>query len=180
MPRQAVAGNHGVGVLAKPLVAVSWSGGKDSALALLAVRADLGRRLCALITTVTETYSRISMHGVPRELLALQAQEIGLPLVEVMIPPACPNELYEARMQAAFASQALRDIGEVVFGDLFPRGRTRLSRKPSGRRWQAGSFPPLGSRHLSTRSWVHPGRLSGNDRLRRSCPARPLLRRAEL
>jgi uncharacterized protein (TIGR00290 family) len=119
MRRQAVAGNHGVVVLAKPLVAVSWSGGKDSALALLAVRGDLGRRLCALITTVTETYSRISMHGVRRELLALQAQEIGLPLVEVMIPPACPNELYEARMQAAFASEALRDVGEVVFGDLF-------------------------------------------------------------
>ena len=84
-------------------VALSWSGGKDSALALLALRANFGRNPCALITTVTETYNRISMHGVRRELLALQAQELGLPLIEVSIPLACPNETYDARMHEAFA-----------------------------------------------------------------------------
>jgi uncharacterized protein (TIGR00290 family) len=101
------------------LLALSWSGGKDSALALLALRTELGRDPCALITTVTETYDRISMHGVRRELLALQAQELGLPLVEVSIPLACPNEAYDARMQEAFASERLRQVAEVAFGDLF-------------------------------------------------------------
>ena len=100
-------------------LALSWSGGKDSALALLALRAKLGRNPCALITTVTETYNRISMHGVRRELLALQAQELGLPLVEVSIPLACPNEVYDARMHEAFASERLRQVAEVAFGDLF-------------------------------------------------------------
>jgi diphthamide synthase (EF-2-diphthine--ammonia ligase) len=77
-------------------LALSWSGGKDSALALLALHAEFGRDPGVLITTVTDVYNRISMHGVRRELLALQAQELGIPLVEVLIPPACPNEVYDS------------------------------------------------------------------------------------
>jgi uncharacterized protein (TIGR00290 family) len=100
-------------------LALSWSGGKDSALALLALRAEFGRNPSALITTVTETYNRISMHGVRRELLALQAQELGLPLIEVSIPLACSNETYDAHMQGAFASERLGQVTEVAFGDLF-------------------------------------------------------------
>jgi uncharacterized protein (TIGR00290 family) len=100
-------------------LALSWSGGKDSALALRALRAEFGRNPCALITTVTETYNRISMHGVRRELLALQAHELGLPLIEVSIPPACPNETYDARMHEAFASERLGQVTEIAFGDLF-------------------------------------------------------------
>jgi uncharacterized protein (TIGR00290 family) len=101
-----------------PLIALSWSGGKDSALALFALRA-VRREPCALITTVTDAYHRVSMHGVRRELLAVQARELGLPLVEITIPRACPNELYEARLHEAFASEALNDVAEVAFGDLF-------------------------------------------------------------
>ena len=104
---------------ADPSLALSWSGGKDSALALLALRSELGRNPSALITTVTETYERISMHGVRRELLAIQAQELGLPLIEVSIPLACVNETYDARMHAAFASERLDQVSEVAFGDLF-------------------------------------------------------------
>jgi uncharacterized protein (TIGR00290 family) len=104
---------------AETSLALSWSGGKDSALALLALRSEVGRDPCALITTVTDAYNRISMHGVRRELLALQAQELGLPLVEVLIPVSCPNEVYDARMHGAFASPRLRSVAEVAFGDLF-------------------------------------------------------------
>lgn len=100
-------------------LALSWSGGKDSALALLALRAEFGRNPGALITTVTDPYKRISMHGVRRELLALQAHELRIPLVEVLIPLACPNEVYDSRMQEAFASERLRAVAEVAFGDLF-------------------------------------------------------------
>jgi len=98
--------------------ALSWSGGKDSALALWTLRRQ---RLEpeALITTVTETYDRISMHGVRRELLARQAEALGRPLVEVVIPPACVNEIYEARMAEAFAAAPLSGVDAVAFGDLF-------------------------------------------------------------
>jgi uncharacterized protein (TIGR00290 family) len=98
--------------------ALSWSGGKDSALTLWALRGE-GVEPEALITTVTDEYDRISMHGVRRELLASQSGALGIPLVEVRIPPACVNEVYEARMAEAFASPPLSDVQAVAFGDLF-------------------------------------------------------------
>ena len=99
-------------------LALSWSGGKDSALALWTLRRWL-LEPDALITTVTENYERISMHGVRRELLARQAELLGVPLVEVSIPPGCDNETYEARMDAAFAAAPLSAVQAVAFGDLF-------------------------------------------------------------
>ena len=98
--------------------ALSWSGGKDSALTLWALRRE-GVEPAALITTVTDAYDRISMHGVRRELLARQAAATGVPLVEVCIPPACVNEVYETRMAEAFASPPLSAVEAVAFGDLF-------------------------------------------------------------
>jgi uncharacterized protein (TIGR00290 family) len=98
--------------------ALSWSGGKDSALALWMLRREQ-REPEALITTVTESYERVSMHGVRRELLARQAEALGLPLIEIVIPPACVNEVYEARMAEAFAVAPLSAVEAVAFGDLF-------------------------------------------------------------
>jgi uncharacterized protein (TIGR00290 family) len=102
----------------QPSFALSWSGGKDSALVLWTLRrARLTPK--ALITTVTESYERISMHGVRRELLARQAEALRIPLVEVIIPPACVNDVYEARMAEAFAAAPLSGVEAVAFGDLF-------------------------------------------------------------
>ena len=98
--------------------ALSWSGGKDSALTLWTLRRQ-GMEPEALITTVTDEYDRISIHGVRRELLAMQADAIGAPLVEVRIPPACVNDVYEARMAQAFAYPPLSEVEAVAFGDLF-------------------------------------------------------------
>jgi uncharacterized protein (TIGR00290 family) len=103
---------------AGPVFALSWSGGKDSALALWTLRREqLEPR--ALITTVTAGYERISMHGVRRELVARQAEALGIPLVEIVIPPTCVNEVYEARMAEAFAAAPLSGVEAVAFGDLF-------------------------------------------------------------
>lgn len=100
-------------------LALSWSGGKDSALALWTLRSELGAWPDALITTVTEDYERISIHGVRRELLASQAAALDVPLVEVRIPPACVNEVYEQRMADAFAAPPLSAVQTVAFGDLY-------------------------------------------------------------
>jgi uncharacterized protein (TIGR00290 family) len=100
-------------------VVLGWSGGKDSALALRALRETAGIKVRGLLTTVTESFDRVSMHGVRRELLARQATAAGLPLVEVAIPPECPNEVYEARMARALETPPLDAIGEIAFGDLF-------------------------------------------------------------
>jgi uncharacterized protein (TIGR00290 family) len=99
-------------------VVLSWSGGKDSALALWTIREE-GIPPAALLTTINEDYGRISIHGVRRELLHAQAKAVGLPLVEVGIPTECSNELYEERMAAALDSPALADADTFAFADLF-------------------------------------------------------------
>src|ERR1700694_4702681 len=96
-----------------------WSGGKDSAMALHALRAAGDFRITALLTTITEEYDRISMHGVRRALLERQAESLGLPLHPVLIPPQCINATYEARMKEALAQHLARGVQRVAFGDIF-------------------------------------------------------------
>jgi uncharacterized protein (TIGR00290 family) len=96
-----------------------WSGGKDSAMALHALFQQKQFQVVALLTTVTETYDRIAMHGVRRELLKQQAKSIGLPLHEVFIPPQCVNPIYEARMEEALRLFYNQGIRKVAFGDIF-------------------------------------------------------------
>jgi uncharacterized protein (TIGR00290 family) len=96
-----------------------WSGGKDSAMALHALRERGACRVTALLTTITETYDRISMHGVRRELLERQAESLGLPLHSVRIPPHCINATYEARMKAALEEHFALGVRSVAFGDIF-------------------------------------------------------------
>ncbi|HEY8039943.1 MAG TPA: hypothetical protein VIF15_09130 [Polyangiaceae bacterium] len=98
---------------------MSWSSGKDSAFALQAARATPDLDVVALLTTVTEAYARVSMHGVRKELLRAQALSVGLPLVEVRIPSPCPDAIYEARMGEALALATDDGVDTVVFGDLF-------------------------------------------------------------
>ena len=96
-----------------------WSGGKDSAMALHALQSAGESRVTALLTTVTEEYDRISMHGVRRVLLERQAASIGLPLHAVLIPPQCVNTTYETRMKEALNQHLARGVQRVAFGDIF-------------------------------------------------------------
>jgi len=100
---------------------LAWSGGKDSSLALAALRADPTIEVVALLTTVTGDYDRISMHGVRRSILHAQVSALGLPLVEATIPAAATNDLYEDAFAAAM--EILRrqrpDVSQLAFGDLF-------------------------------------------------------------
>jgi uncharacterized protein (TIGR00290 family) len=100
-------------------LALSWSGGKDSALALRALREELEIEPIALLTTLTEDYDRVSMHAVRRELLRAQARATGIDLVEIEIPAACVNETYEERMAQALARPPLDRAGTIAFADLF-------------------------------------------------------------
>ena len=100
------------------MIALSWSGGKDSALALRALRDEQAEPV-ALITTFTEDYDRISMHAVRLELARGQAEAAGVPLVEVGIPAACPNDVYEELMARALETPPLEGVGAVAFADLF-------------------------------------------------------------
>jgi uncharacterized protein (TIGR00290 family) len=98
---------------------MSWSSGKDSALALHQVRTEGKLDVVGLLTTVNSEADRVAMHGVRRTLLEAQAASLGLPLHVVELPWPCPNEVYEARMTEAL--QQARGVGveAMVFGDLF-------------------------------------------------------------
>lgn len=96
---------------------ICWSGGKDSALALWKARAQF--EVVGLVTTVTEEFQRISMHGVRRALLEQQAAALGLPLQIVPIPWPSTNECYEERMRAAFSTLEEQGVEKVICGDIF-------------------------------------------------------------
>jgi uncharacterized protein (TIGR00290 family) len=98
---------------------VSWSGGKDSALALHALLRDRTVDVRGLLTTVTDGYDRVSMHGVRSELVGAQADVLGLALHAVRIPPACSNAEYERATTAALTALLNEGIGAIAFGDLF-------------------------------------------------------------
>ncbi|HSY34054.1 MAG TPA: ATP-binding protein [Verrucomicrobiae bacterium] len=118
-----------------------WSGGKDSAMALHALVQDPRVRVVALLTTVTEGYDRVSMHGVRRELLQRQAESIGLPLHEVFIPPQCINSIYEARMEAALRTHFENGIRKVAFGDIFLQDLRAYREKNLARIGMTALFP---------------------------------------
>lgn len=103
-----------------PLV-FAWSGGKDSAMALHSLLQNPDFEVTALLSTVTEGFERISMHGVRTELLRLQVESIGLPLTEVRIPPQCSNSVYESRMAEASLRFRDRGVRHIAFGDIFLR-----------------------------------------------------------
>lgn len=101
---------------------LSWSGGKDSALALQEIIRARRYSVKALLTTVTEEFDRISMHGVRRTLLSAQASSLGLPVEEVWIPKNSSNEVYEARMRELLTRYKDRGVEQVAFGDIFLQG----------------------------------------------------------
>jgi uncharacterized protein (TIGR00290 family) len=103
----------------RPKALISWSSGKDSAFALHEVRRAGEFDVVGALTTVTETFGRVSIHGVRQEILLAQLEAAGLPPRIVPIPYPCPNEIYEARMGEAVASAVREGVTHIIFGDLF-------------------------------------------------------------
>ncbi len=98
---------------------MSWSSGKDSAWALETLRRDPGWEIAGLLTTVTEDYGRVSMHGVREAVLDLQAAAAGVPCRKVRIGAGCINADYERAMGEAIRRATADGVTHIVFGDLF-------------------------------------------------------------
>jgi uncharacterized protein (TIGR00290 family) len=118
-----------------------WSGGKDSAMALHTLLQEKQFRIAALLTTVTEGYDRIAMHGVRRELLHRQAESLHLPLHEVSIQPQCVNSIYEARMEQALRLFYDQGVRKVAFGDIFLEDLRAYREKNLARIGMTALFP---------------------------------------
>src|SRR3954469_11873457 len=102
-------------------ILLSWSGGKDRALALHTLRQNPRYKVIGLLTSVTKGYDRISIHGVRRSLLEAQAESVGLDLQIMELEQQSSNERYEAAFLAGLRDARLRHPGamHIAFGDLF-------------------------------------------------------------
>ena len=100
-------------------VIVSWSGGKDSALALYEILKTGNYEVLELLTTVTKDYDRVSIHGVRRVLLEQQANALGFPLEKMLISKGTSDAEYESILLKALNRRMTNGVFSVVFGDLF-------------------------------------------------------------
>ena len=100
-------------------VIYSWSGGKDSAMALYELQKSGVYEVITLLTVVTKDYGRISMHGVREELLDMQARSLGLPLEKIYITKDSGNKEYETRMREALTHYKNLGVEAAAFGDIF-------------------------------------------------------------
>jgi len=122
-------------------VILSWSGGKDSALALEELRGDQHYLIMALLTTVTEGYDRVSMHGIRVSLIRRQAEAIGIPLETVLIPQSASNDEYESRMRKILTRAQADGVTAVAFGDVFLEDVRRYREEKLAQVGMKGLFP---------------------------------------
>jgi uncharacterized protein (TIGR00290 family) len=98
--------------MSKPRAAISWSGGKDSCAALARVRSSFD--VVAMVTMFDEEAARSRSHGLRPEILAAQADRLGLH----QIVGRCTWDTYDAQFSNALGTLAGDGITHVVFGDI--------------------------------------------------------------
>ncbi len=128
-------------IRAKQNAYMAWSSGKDAAWALHEARKDSGLNIVGLLTTVTQAFDRVSMHGVRRALLEEQAASVGLPLHVVEIPAPCSNEIYETLMSKAMERARAEQVDTIVFGDIFLAGIRAYRERQLSRAGMTARFP---------------------------------------
>src|SRR5262245_29245737 len=92
---------------------VSWSGGKDSCLAMWRAK-QAGADIKLLITAMDESGSRSRSHGVPPKLLQAQAAALGMPMVFYHTS----WRTYEDKFVAMLARARKDGMAQAIFGDI--------------------------------------------------------------
>jgi uncharacterized protein (TIGR00290 family) len=103
----------------KEPILLSWSGGKDAAVALYELQRSASYEVTALLTTVAEKDDRVPMHGVRRSLVQAQAAALGLPLHAIYLPTSSSDDQYAELMKQALLHHAHNGVSGVAFGDIF-------------------------------------------------------------
>lgn len=140
--------------MATPIL-VSWSGGKDSALALYQMLQDARWHVAGLLCTFSQPYDRITMHGVRRTLLEQQVAALGLAsMVPIFLPPNASNEVYEAAWAKVLHPFIQQGIRQVAFGDIFLEEIRAYRERQLAKLGMTPVFPIwTGSRHPAD-SWA--------------------------
>ncbi|GIV26855.1 MAG: hypothetical protein KatS3mg027_0669 [Bacteroidia bacterium] len=98
---------------------VSFSGGKDSTLALHYALRELNYTVEFLFVTINKTYQRVNMHGIPKELITRQGLSIGIHTRKLYLPDNVSMDMYSKMMDAEMKLMKQRGIETVIFGDIF-------------------------------------------------------------
>jgi len=133
-------------MISRPRAVVSWSSGKDSALALHEVQRAGDVEIVGIVTTVTSAFARVSMHGVRESLLDRQTDALGLRGWKVPIPWPCPNDVYEREMARVLGEVQKLGVSAVVFGDLFLEDIRRYREARLAEVGMRGIYPLWGRR----------------------------------
>ncbi len=120
---------------------MNWSGGKDSALSLYHALKDPNLSVETLLTSVNDSFKRISMHGVREELLQQQAQNIGKPLVTLRLPETVSMEEYQQRMAETLNPLLEQGITHSIFGDIFLEDLRKHREERLAQQGITGVFP---------------------------------------
>ena len=120
---------------------VAWSSGKDSAWALHEARRSGNFEMVGALTTVTDAFGRVSMHGIREELLRAQLEAAGLPAFVLYIPFPCPNEVYEQKMSAAL--EDARAFGSGLEAHLSTVDLKKLPGSFAGRKFDGSLLASL-------------------------------------
>lgn len=95
----------------------NWSGGKDSALALLKTLEEQEFEVVSLLTTIQADTQTSSIHSIPLELLQKQAKSIGIPLYIVALSKDTKTD--EQGMLEAVHYFKEKGVSHFIFGDIF-------------------------------------------------------------
>ena len=125
-------------------VLFSWSGGKDSAISLYEIQKGKKYEILSLLTTITEDYNRVSLHGVPRTLVEQQAHSLGLPIEGVFIARGSSNEEYDSKMGEVLTRFKQAGVSLVVFGDVFLEWVKKYRENNLSKLGMEGIFPIWG------------------------------------
>ena len=122
-------------------VILSWSGGKDSALALYEIQKTSKYEVLSLLTTVTQEYDRVSMHGVRRFLLEQQGCSLGLKINELFISKNDSDEEYRSKMKKVLSEYLTLGVTTVAFGDIFLEDVRKYREENLSKMGMKGIFP---------------------------------------
>lgn len=128
----------------KEKILLSWSGGKDSTLALYELMKQ-DKYDITLLSTITDKYERISMHGVRETLIDRQAESLGCYLEKVYISPECTNEEYGRKMEEAMSKYKKLGVTKIAFGDLFLQDIREYREKNLQKAGMGAIFPIWGN-----------------------------------
>lgn len=103
----------------KQKVSFSWSGGKDSALALFKLLQSESYEVVSLHTSFDKELKRVGMHGTPEVLIEQQAASIGLPLEKLYLDKDASHESYEKMIKNFCLSQKEKGVTTFAYGDIF-------------------------------------------------------------